>query len=102
MSRPVFHVEWDANKARSNLAKHGVAFEAAATVLHDALALTVYDEAHSAFEDRWFTIGRAASGRLLVVIHTHEALGADEARVRLISAREATPRERRSYEDEPR
>ncbi|MCE4538236.1 BrnT family toxin [Pelomonas sp. P7] len=102
MTSPVLHFEWDPNKARTNLTKHGVAFETAATVLQDALALTVYDEAHSEFEERWFTIGRASNGTLLVVVHTYESLSATEARVRLISAREATPRERRSYEDEPR
>lgn len=102
MNPPVFSFEWDPNKARSNLIKHGVDFETAASVLQDALALTVYDEAHSEFEERWFTIGRAIGGRLLVVVHTYEALSSTEARVRLISAREATPRERRSYEDEPR
>ena len=79
-----------------------MAFETSATVLQDAMALTVYDEAHSEFEERWFTIGRTDSGRLLVVVHTYEALSASEARVRLISALEATPRERHSYEDEPR
>lgn len=102
MNPPVLSFEWDPNKARTNLTKHGVAFETAATVLQDALALTVYDEAHSEFEERWFTIGRASNGALLVVVHTYESLSATEARVRLISAREATPRERRSYEDEPR
>lgn len=100
MSRPVFQVEWDADKARANLAKHGVAFETAATVLHDTLALTVYDSAHGHIEERWFTIGHAINGKLLV--HTHESLSATEARVRIISPREATTRERRSYEDKPR
>lgn len=48
--------------ARTKLTEHGVAFETAATVLQDVLALTVYDEAHSEFEERWFTIGRTGNG----------------------------------------
>lgn len=94
--------EWDPAKAASNLAKHGVTFEQAATVLLDALALTVFDEAHSEFEERWFTLGVSSEGKLLAVAHTYAATGAGSARVRMISAREATRAERRQYEDEPR
>lgn len=101
MSQPLLQFEWDEHKAQTNILKHGVAFETAATVLHDALALTVYDEAHSQTEDRWFTIGRAITGKLLVVVHTYEAVSATETRVRIISARMPTAHERRSYEDEP-
>lgn len=56
-ARIVFDFEWDAAKALTNKAKHGVTFDQAATVFLDALALTVYDEAHSKFEERWFTLG---------------------------------------------
>jgi len=94
--------EWNLAKAVSNLAKHGVSFAQGATVLADALALTVYDPAHSEFEDRWFTLGLSTEGRLLAVAHTYTATGADSARMRIISAREATRLERRQYEDEPR
>jgi len=97
-----FDFEWDPTKAASNLLKHGVAFEQAATVLLDALALTVFDAAHSESEERWFTLGMSSQGRLLAVAHTFTATGANSARVRLISAREATRAERRQYEDEPR
>jgi uncharacterized protein len=94
--------EWDANKAASNLAKHGVAFAQAATVLHDALALTVFDAAHSEFEERWFTLGMSESGHLLAVSHTFAQTGDASAKVRLISARPATKQERHSYENELR
>jgi hypothetical protein len=57
-ARIVFDFEWDAAKALTNKAKHGVTFDQAATVFLDALALTVYDEAHSEFEERWFTLGQ--------------------------------------------
>ncbi|HLP99425.1 MAG TPA: BrnT family toxin [Sideroxyarcus sp.] len=93
---------WDPAKAASNATKHGVTFAQAATVLHDALALTVFDAEHSEFEERWFTLGMSSESRLLAVSHTYTATGASSARVRVISAREATKAERRQYENEPR
>lgn len=93
---------WDPAKAASNLAKHGVAFAQAGSVFADALALTVFDEARSEFEERWFTLGMDSQGKLLAVSHTYTATGPASARVRMISAREATRAERRQYEDEPR
>jgi len=83
--------EWDARKAASNLRKHGIDFADAATVLHDELAVTVADEERG--DDRFVTIGIDALGRLLVVVYTWRG-----KRVRLISARRATPLERRQYE----
>jgi uncharacterized DUF497 family protein len=102
MSDLAIDFEWDANKAASNLTKHGVTFEQAATVFIDALALTVFDEAHSDYEERWFTLGHTDSGNLLAVSHTYVATGPASARVRIISARPATKQERRYYMDEPR
>lgn len=93
---------WDAAKAAANLTKHGVAFAQAATVLADAQAMTVFDDEHSEFEERWFTLGMDSAGRLLAVSHTYTTTGPASARVRIISAREATRTERRQYEDEPR
>ena len=93
---------WDPLKARANLAKHGVAFEQAATVLLDALALTVFDSAHSQGEERWFTLGMSSQGRLLALAHTYQHSGPINVQVRIISAREATRRERQQYESEPR
>ena len=93
---------WDPIKAASNLAKHGVAFTQGATVFADPLALTVFDAEHSEFEERWFTLGMSSNGKLLAVAHTYTATGASSARVRVISARDATRNERRQYENEPR
>ena len=93
---------WDPGKAASNLVKHRVAFALATTVFADAFALTVFDNQHSEVEERWFTLGMDAKGKLLAVSHTYTATGQTSARVRLISAREATRNERRQYEDEPR
>ena len=97
-----YDFEWDALKALANTRKHGVSFEEAATVLRDALALTVFDAAHSEYEERWFTLGFDAGGALLAVAHTFQASMPAGIRVRLISARPATQRERQFYENEPR
>jgi uncharacterized DUF497 family protein len=87
--------EWDPRKARSNLRKHGVSFEEAATVFSDALSFTYDDEIHSRTERRYATLGLSNQGHVLVVAHTMRS-----EYVRIISAREATPREKRWYEKE--
>lgn len=102
MSAPQLEVTWDTAKAHSNLAKHGVTFAQAATVLLDPLAVTVFDAAHSQDEERWFTLGLSSEGTLLAVAHTYQSTDTGQARVRIISAREATRRERQQYENEPR
>ena len=85
---------WDAAKARQNIAKHGVSFEEARAVFRDPLSFTFEDEGHSVGERRFLTIGRGSDGALLVVAHTD-----DSETIRIISARRATPRERRRHED---
>lgn len=87
-------IEWDPNKANSNLEKHGVSFEEAATALGDPLSLTIGDPDHSEAEDRFVLVGDSFAGRLLVVVHTHRIES-----IRIISARIATKNERRSYEE---
>ena len=72
----------------------------AASVFLDALALTVYDESSSQDEERWFTLGFDARGRLLAVAHTYQIAGTTSARIRIISARKATKRERNYYENQ--
>jgi len=85
--------EWDQKKAADNLRKHVVAFEEAASVFVDPIARTFPDPDHSTSEHREITIGHSTSGRVLFVAHT-ERMG----RYRIISARRATPRERKQYE----
>jgi uncharacterized DUF497 family protein len=85
---------WNIEKARGNLQKHGVAFADAVTALEDPLALTIPDRARG--EERFVTIGLAADGALLVVAWSPRGTGG-----RILSARRATRRERRDYEDEP-
>jgi uncharacterized protein len=87
--------EWDPAKARANAAKHGIRFADAVIALEDDSALTIPDS--SSEEERWITLGMDAFGRILVVVYTWR-----EERVRLISARLATPRERKQYEESPK
>jgi uncharacterized DUF497 family protein len=65
--------EWDANKARTNLIKHGVSFEEAATVFADLRSLTIPDPVHSTVEHRFVILGMSHRGKLLVVVHTDRA-----------------------------
>jgi uncharacterized DUF497 family protein len=83
--------EWDPAKAAANLRRHGVDFADAATVFQDEHAITLPDP--SSAEQRFITMGVDATGRLLVVVYTWRA-----DRIRIISARPATRRERRNYE----
>ena len=83
----------DAGKAASNLSRHGISFVEARTVLNDALEVMIPDPAHSEAELRFVSIGLSEAGRLLVVAYTER-----DQRIRIISARQATPRERRQYE----
>jgi hypothetical protein len=86
--------EWDPRKAAANLAKHKVSFEEAGTVFGDPLGRIVADPRHSAVEDRLVLLGISKERRLLAVMYVERA----EA-VRIISARRATRRERRDYEE---
>jgi uncharacterized DUF497 family protein len=85
--------EWDIIKAESNIEKHGVSFAEAMTVLGDPLEVMIADPDHSEGERRFLSLGCSDQGRLLVVAYTER-----EGRIRLISAREASPKERRKYE----
>lgn len=86
--------EWDAEKAKLNLRKHGVSFEDAATVFVDPLALTFPDPYHTGGEEREITIGHSTTGWVVFVAHCQRG-----NRVRIISARKATRRERKQYEE---
>src|ERR1044072_7185067 len=85
-----YHVDWDPAKAERNLQKHGVSFEEAATVLSDPLSVTLADPDHSRDEERLLALGRSDFGRMLTVSITERG-----RTIRLISARQMTPRERR-------
>ena len=85
--------EWDEKKADQNIKKHGIPFEEAATVFGDPFSITIYDPLHSEDEDRFVIIGISNKNRVLVVVHTDR-----NDRIRIISARKATKKERNQYE----
>jgi hypothetical protein len=86
--------EWDSKKAEVNLRKHGVAFDEAATVFLDPMAVSGPDPDHSIEENRYITFGFSRLGRLLAVCHAYRP-GA----IRVISARRVTRGERELYEE---
>jgi uncharacterized DUF497 family protein len=85
--------EWDEEKAASNLEKHGISFQEASTIFMDSLSSTISDPLHSLGEQRFVTIGESTEREILVVVHTQR-----DSKIRIISAREATRRERQNYE----
>jgi uncharacterized protein len=87
-------LEWDPKKAAENKRKHRVSFHEASTVFGDPLAITFSDPNHSEGEYRFLTFGVSRFNQLLIVSHTQR-----EDRVRIISARKATRREQRIYEN---
>ena len=91
----MLNFEWDTIKGESNVNKHGVSFEEASTVFGDPLSLTIDDPLHSTNEVRMVQIGMSHKNRLLVVIFTER-----ENNIRIISARNATKKERRYYESD--
>ena len=92
--------DWDPAKAASNAVKHGVTFEEAMGVFRDPLARSMPDP-DSAGEERWITLGEAASGKLLVVVHSWIDLDPDRTLIRIISARSPTRNEARTYRETP-
>ena len=95
----MYEFDWDPAKAASNVRKHKVRFEVAATVFRDRFAKSIPDEEHSILEERWITIGYAEDERLLVVSHTWTEIDG-ETQVRIISAWPASRNERREYDSE--
>jgi uncharacterized DUF497 family protein len=85
---------WDSAKAEANERKHGVAFDEASTVFGDTLSVSGRDLEHSVGESRWITLGLSSHGRVLVVSHTDRG-----GVIRIISARPATRKEKRIYEE---
>ena len=85
---------WDEAKADENLRKHGVSFEEASTVFADENARLKHDPDHSQEEDRFILLGFSAKLRLLIVCHAYRE---NDEVIRIISARKATPNERKQY-----
>jgi uncharacterized protein len=93
--------EWNEDKARHNIAKHGISFELASRVWEDPLH-TVFPDRIEDGEQRWHAIGVVGVDTVLVVAHVYRSTGenGDDERIRIISARKADRRERRLYEQE--
>jgi hypothetical protein len=89
----VFDYTWDPDKEAENVREHGIWFQEARTVLRGNLAVTWFDELHSAEEPRFKTIGYSDLGRILVVVTSD-----DGAQPRIISALRASKRERDAYQ----
>lgn len=85
--------EWDEEKAQANLTKHGISFVEATTVFDDPNCLIMDDPKHSLGESRFLILGYSIVQRLLLVVHCDRG-----STIRIISARPATPSERRTYE----
>jgi uncharacterized protein len=94
MPAPLLTLDFDPDKAASNLKKHGVSFQEAFTVFDDMLSSTLPDDQHSEDELRYITIGHSDQNRLLFVVYTEITSG-----VRIIGARLATATEREQYEE---
>jgi uncharacterized DUF497 family protein len=94
-----YNFEWDPAKAKENLHNHKVSFERAATVFLDPRAISIFDEEHSSEEERWITLGIDRNGVLLVACHTYRDVDASSCEIRIISARKATKKEMRQYEE---
>ena len=92
--------EWDPRKAAANAETHDVTFDVAATVFADAHALDGPDQAHSTAEARFLRLGRAIDGRVLMVAYTVRKGDNDAEKIRLISARRASRRERAAYAEQ--
>lgn len=86
--------KWDPQKSKINIEKHGINFDEASTVFKDTLSLTIEDPLHSYDEERLVIIGMSFKNRLLIVVHTER-----EKTIRIISARKATKKERKYYEN---
>lgn len=91
----IMEFEWNPQKAEANLKKHNISFREAVTVFGDRLSVTVFDPDHSFEEDRYITVGLSDASRLLIISHTDR-----EERIRIITARELTRDERRTYEED--
>jgi len=92
----MMNFEWDAKKALSNIKKHGISFEEAITAFDDPLVLILADDLHSDIGDRYLLIGESNKQRILMVAFTEK-----EGKSRIVSARKATAKERRFYEEGP-
>ncbi len=86
--------EWDKQKAKSNLSKHGISFEEAQTVFDDPLYVDFYDPDHSEDEHRYIIIGESSKSHIWLVSYTERG-----DKIRIISPRQVTQQERKAYQE---
>jgi uncharacterized DUF497 family protein len=89
--------EWDEAKNRLNLKRHKIRFETAILIFDDPCAVTIPDRMHNEEEERFITLGQLEGRLILLVVHADFETSGEEV-IRLISARKATPGERKIYE----
>jgi len=94
-----YSFDWNPTKEQQNIRKHRVSFRQAATIFQDPNQLSIYDEEHSEDEERWVTLGIDSTGVVRVVIHTFEQMNNELCQIRIISARKATNKEVRRYQE---
>ena len=94
-----YNLDWDPNKARNNLKKHRVSFEPAAEIFLDPLAISILDKEHWDQEERWVTLGKDSNGIPFVIVHTFREISVNQWNIRIISARKATKKEKKQYEE---
>jgi len=87
--------DWNPEKAQSNVKKHSITFDEASTVFSDRLSLTIHDPIHPEVEERFISMGTSCRNRVLTIVHTDQG-----DRIRIISARKATKKERFYYENQ--
>lgn len=90
----MFYFDWDENKNRINLEKHGITFEEASTVFFDNRAILFDDPEHSIDEDRFLLLGMSETAKVCIVCHCYRE---SDTVIRIISARQATRKEEERY-----
>jgi len=86
--------EWDEVKAKASFKKHKVSFEEGKTIFNDPFLVTFPDDIYSSNEERFINIGLSANGLILILTHTER-----QDKIRIISCRKATARERKFHEE---
>lgn len=97
MIKSIMKFEWDTKKNEANKTKHGICFEKAKEIFNDPLTLSFLDERFHYLEERWISMGRCDDEMLVVVAHLYYNANGSEV-IRIISARKASPKERKFYE----
>jgi len=94
-----YEFDWDENKAKTNFAKHKVSFDEGRTIFTDSFLITISDDEHSDREERFISIGKSTSQKVLLVVHLEKHIKLNHVLIRIISCRKATTIERKIYEE---